>query len=96
MFSIAICRSTGDKWQSKTLFLSIVDNVFDCRLPGVINFKSDCWISDLRGQPNVWNYSIITFSQLKLEFREWDMSPGKTKAKQGKFVDSISKDERLF
>ena len=41
-FSIAICRHTGDKWQSKTLFLSIfdprssiVDSVFDCRLPGV-------------------------------------------------------------
>ena len=39
--SIAICRHTGDKWQSKTLFLSIfyprssiVDIVFDCRLPG--------------------------------------------------------------
>ena len=44
MFSIDICRLTGDKWQSKTLFLlifdprsSIVDNVFDCRLPIVIN-----------------------------------------------------------
>ena len=24
-FSIAICRHTGDKWQSKTLFLSIFD-----------------------------------------------------------------------
>ena len=41
-FSIAICRPTGDKWQSKTLFLSIfcqrpsiVKSVFDCRLPGV-------------------------------------------------------------
>ena len=41
-FSIAICRHTGNKWQSKTLFLSIfdprssiVDSVFDCRLPGV-------------------------------------------------------------
>ena len=40
---IAICRQTGDKWQSKTLFLSIfhqrlsiVDSVFDCRLPGVM------------------------------------------------------------
>ena len=39
-FSIAICRPTGDKWQSKTLFLeifdqclSIVQSVFDCRLP---------------------------------------------------------------
>ena len=44
VFSIAICRLTGDKWQSKTLFLSIfdlrswiVDYVFDCRLPGVLH-----------------------------------------------------------
>ena len=42
-FSIAICRHTGDKWQSKTLFLSIfdprssiVDSFYDCRLPGVV------------------------------------------------------------
>ena len=41
-FLIAICRHTGDKWQSKTLFLSIfdlpssiVDSIFDCHLPGV-------------------------------------------------------------
>ena len=40
-FLIAICRQTGDKWQSKTLFLSIFDQrssivqgVFDCRLSG--------------------------------------------------------------
>ena len=40
---IAICRQSGDKWRSKTLFLTffrstLVDsvNVFDCRLPGVI------------------------------------------------------------
>ena len=40
--SIAICRQSGDKWQSKTMFLSIFDrrsliaqSVFDCRLPGV-------------------------------------------------------------
>ena len=37
-FSIVICRPTGDKWQSKTLFLSIFDpRFFDCeerfRLP---------------------------------------------------------------
>ena len=39
-FLIAICSHTGDKWQSKTLFLSIfdsrlsiVDSVFDSRLP---------------------------------------------------------------
>ena len=43
-FLIAICRNSGDIWQSKTLFLSIfdlclsiVDSVFNCRLPGVIN-----------------------------------------------------------
>ena len=42
-FSIAICRPTGDKWQSKTLFLAIFDpissifeSVFDCRLSGVV------------------------------------------------------------
>ena len=42
-FSIAICRPTGDKWQSKTLFLaifyprsSIVKSVCDCRLSGVV------------------------------------------------------------
>ena len=41
-FFIAICRHTGDKWQSKTLFLSIFDphssifdRVFDCHLPDV-------------------------------------------------------------
>ena len=41
-FLIVICRPTGDKWQSKTLFLavfvprsSIGKGVFDCRLSGV-------------------------------------------------------------
>ena len=41
-FSIAICRPTGDKCQSKSLFLSIFDpsssivkNALDCRLPSV-------------------------------------------------------------
>ena len=40
--SIAICRLTGGKWQSKTLYLvifdsrsSIVNSVFDCRLLGM-------------------------------------------------------------
>ena len=44
-FPIAIRRHTSVKWQSITLFLSIfdprssiVDSVFDCRLPGVIKF----------------------------------------------------------
>ena len=43
VFSIAICRPTDDKWQSKTLFLAIfyprklvVKSIFDCRLTGVI------------------------------------------------------------
>ena len=42
-FMIAICRQTGDKWQSKTLFpaildlrLSLVKSIFDCHLSGVI------------------------------------------------------------
>ena len=42
-FSNAICCSTVDKWQTKTLFLtileprsSIVKSVFDCRLSGVL------------------------------------------------------------
>ena len=41
--SIAICRPTGEKWQSNTLFLaifyprsSIVKSVFDCSLPGML------------------------------------------------------------
>ena len=45
-FSIAICRHTGNKWQSKTRFLSIFDppssivySVFDCRLPGVFTVQ---------------------------------------------------------
>ena len=40
---IAICCPTGDKWQSKTLFLAISDplspidkSIFDCRLSSVI------------------------------------------------------------
>ena len=43
VFSIAICRLTGNKCQLKTLFLSIFDPrswivyyIFDCRLPGVV------------------------------------------------------------
>ena len=40
-FLIAICRPTGDKWQSKTLFLTILSTfvdsitVFDCRQSGL-------------------------------------------------------------
>ena len=41
-FLIAICRHIGDKWQSKTLFLSIfyprssiVKGIYDCHLSGV-------------------------------------------------------------
>ena len=47
-FFIAICRPSGDKWQSKTLFLAIFDlcllivkSVCDCSLPGVY-FSSYC------------------------------------------------------
>ena len=42
-FLIAVCRPTGDKWLSKTLFLaiceprsSIVQSVFDCHLSDMI------------------------------------------------------------
>ena len=42
VFSIAICRQWGDKWQLKTLFLSIFNPrslidvyIFDCHLSGV-------------------------------------------------------------
>ena len=52
VFWIAICRPTGNKWQSKTLFpsifdlrWSIVDYVFDCRLPGVV-LDSDHQLED--------------------------------------------------
>ena len=43
MFLIAICRLTGDKRQSKTLFLAIIflrssidNSIFDCRLFSVV------------------------------------------------------------
>ena len=42
-FLIAICRPSGDKWQSKTLFLAIFDlpllivkSLFNCRLYSLI------------------------------------------------------------
>ena len=41
--------STGDKWQSKTLFLAIfyprpliVKSIFDCRLPSVLRAFYNC------------------------------------------------------
>ena len=47
-FLIAICHPTGDKWQSKTLFLAIFDPrssivkvVFDCHLSGVTQVTKD-------------------------------------------------------
>ena len=46
VFSIAICRQSDDKWQSKILFerfwSMLIDsiNVLDCRLPGVITKPS--------------------------------------------------------
>ena len=47
--STAICRPTGDKWQSKTLFpaicdprSSIVQSVFDCRLSDMIKERILC------------------------------------------------------
>ena len=54
-FLIVICRHTDDKWHSKTLFLSIfdpissiVDSIFDCRLPGVMTLPlSTCQVLNL-------------------------------------------------
>ena len=47
-FSIAICPPAGDKWQSKTLLLVIIDprslidkSTFDCHLSGVHKKQSD-------------------------------------------------------
>ena len=57
-FSIVICHATGDKLQSKILFLSIFDPhlsivkiVFDCRLPSVWNF--------VRKKPSVKTLMIL-------------------------------------
>ena len=41
VFSIAICRQSGDKWQSKTLFLTI----FDLRSSIVFTFLIQCSLS---------------------------------------------------
>ena len=48
VFSLAICRLTGDKWQTKTLFQLIFLSlflhsigVFDCRLPCVVMFRDN-------------------------------------------------------
>ena len=69
MFSIAICRATSDKWQSKTLFLTIYDprssidkSVFDCRLPGLFTMYQRSQIT-----------FVIFFSALLSEFQ---CSPG--------------------
>ena len=52
-FSIAICRPTGDNWQSKTLFLAICDKlqsktlflaIFDPR-SSIVKSVFDCRIS---------------------------------------------------
>ena len=77
-FSIGICLHTGDKWQSKTLFLlifdphlSIVNSVFDCRLPGVILFKKlfhshwkIFWLWCTLNNDVLWtyNFEIIIYS----------------------------------
>ena len=65
-FLIAICRPTGNKWRSKTLFLaifvprsSIVKSVFDCRLSGVDKINEpalEIWVSmrRSRGWQMVW------------------------------------------
>ena len=60
-FSISVCRPTGGKWKSKTLFqvtfdprLSIVKSIFDCRLSGVFSVYSK-W-SKLKGNSTLKLY----------------------------------------
>ena len=65
-FSIAVCRPTGNNWQSKTLFLaicdtgsSIVQSVFDCRLSGMLK-KAHFMVTEI-----VWSFlhkSLATIS----------------------------------
>ena len=77
-FSIVICRQSGDKWRSKTLFLTFflstfIDSidVFDCRLPGVKMFIL-CVLDDVITQflsileicrPKVYIGVIVVYSQ---------------------------------
>ena len=42
------------------------------------------------------SWLVYKLVNIKLEFRESDVSPGKTKVKQGKFIEFISEDEGLF
>ena len=71
VFSIAICCPTGDKWQSKTLFLSIfdprssiVDYIFDCHLPdvGLKESKLDYKFSTCLG------IQLISIQHLKCDY----------------------------
>ena len=66
-FLIAICRPTGNKWQSKTLFLvifdqrlSIVKSIFDCRLPGVmsVSVKPKGFLGDIKIATIIKNHSF--------------------------------------
>ena len=71
VFLIAICRPTSDKWQSKTLLLSIfdprlsiVDYIFDCRLPGVrtplhVFMCKSAFGSNIEGQKNPYRINLI-------------------------------------
>ena len=52
-FLIAICRQTGDKWQSKALFLALFDrcslivkSFFHCRLPGVLLAEGSIMVNE--------------------------------------------------
>ena len=74
VFSIALCRHAGDKWQSKTLFLSIfgprssiVDSVYDCRLPGVTTCTSQYQATKddaCRTQPTLHPYRVTNVGVL--------------------------------
>ena len=65
-FSIAICHPTGDKWQLKTLFLTILStfvdsiNVFDCRLS--CELQRNKVNIPMIPKPPFWTCDVVTFS----------------------------------
>ena len=77
MFSIVICRKSGDKWQSKTvsngfffIFVRRYINVYDCRLLGVFqlnefNLSLQLLLVDLSLHVHVW---LIFTPNSTLEF----------------------------
>ena len=70
VFSLVICRQSGNKWQSKTLFLMIflstfVDsiNVIECRLSGVMMLDEKYNVSQIN---RFWFLSQMRAVRLRL------------------------------